>query len=138
MVRTYLDSGVLIAICRGKPELAHKALSMLNDPTREILLSEAVRLEVMPRTLYEDRRGEREALEEVFSSAQVLGWSLPVFQRAYHLACTYGIAAMDAVHLAFAVEAKAEAFITTEKPPKPLFRFNRAGGRPQVISLYES
>jgi predicted nucleic acid-binding protein len=121
MARTYLDSGVLIAICRGKPEVAQSALALLNDPDREIILSEAVRLEVMPKAIYEDRRGEREALESVLSSAQVLPWSLRVLEQAYQLACIYGIAAMDAIHLAFAVEAKAEEFVTPEKPTKPLF-----------------
>lgn len=55
MTRTYLDSGVLIAICRGKSEVAQRAFTLVNDPDREIILSEAVRLEVMPRAIYEQR-----------------------------------------------------------------------------------
>jgi predicted nucleic acid-binding protein len=135
MARTYVDSGVLIAICRGKPEVAQSALAMLNDPDHKIILSEAVRLEVIPTAIYEQRHEEQKALESVFTSAQVLPLSVPVLEQAYQLACDYGIAAMDAIHLAFAVEAEAEEFFTTEKPNKPLFRFNGSQRSPRVVSI---
>ena len=34
---------------------------------------------------------------------------------AYQIACTYGLAAMDAVHVAAALQIKADELITTEK-----------------------
>jgi|DewCreStandDraft_1066081.scaffolds.fasta_scaffold00043_64 predicted nucleic acid-binding protein len=137
MTRTYLDSGVLIAICRGKSEVAQRAFTLVNDPDREIILSEAVRLEVMPRAIYEQRHEEQKAIEEIFSLASVLEWSVPVLEEAYQLACENGIAAMDAIHLAFAVKAEADELVTTEKRSKPLFRFNTSRSSPQVVSIYE-
>jgi predicted nucleic acid-binding protein len=137
MTRTYLDSGVLIAICRGKPEVAQSALAKLNDPNRKIILSDAVRLEVMPKAIYEQRREEQKAVEDIFSSAKVLPWSVRVIKKAYQLACAYGLSAMDAIHLAFAVKAEADELVTTEKRSKPLFRFNTSRSSPQVVSIYE-
>lgn len=104
---------------------------------REIILSEAVRLEVMPRAIYEQRHEEQKAIEEIFSLASVLEWSVPVLEEAYQLACENGIAAMDAIHLAFAVKAEADELVTTEKRSKPLFRFNTSRSSPQVVSIYE-
>ncbi len=138
MGRTYVDSSVLMATYRGKQEVARRALAILNDPEREIILSDAVRLEVMPKAIYEQRPDERDALEQTFSLAVVFPWSVPVLEEAYQLACAYGIAAMDAIHLAFAVKAKADEFVTAERPTKPLFRFNGDNRSPRVVSIHES
>ena len=136
--RIYVDSSVLIAVRSGKdPQLARKALEILNNPENQIVLSDAVRLEVMPKPIYEGRYEEREAYEEVFSNAELLRWEIHVLDEAYELACKYGIAAMDAIHLAFAVKAGVDIFITGEKSNKPLFRFNNDNPRPRIISLHE-
>lgn len=54
-----------------------------------------------------------------------------ITQDAYQLACTYGIAAMDALHVAAALQIKADELITTEKPTKPMHRVKEI----QIISL---
>jgi hypothetical protein len=43
-------------------------------------------------------------------------------QQAYTEACTLGLAALDALHIAAAKSCGAEVFITTERPTTPLFR----------------
>jgi hypothetical protein len=48
------------------------------------------------------------------------------------LAKKHGLAAVDALHLASAIRQKAEEFITTELPGKPVFRV--AGVK--VVSLH--
>jgi predicted nucleic acid-binding protein len=42
--------------------------------------------------------------------------------QAQAIAATYGIAAMDALHIAAALAIGAGEFITTEKDTKPMFR----------------
>ena len=42
--------------------------------------------------------------------------------KAHTEACTFGLAALDALHLTFAKAGGAEEFITTENPTQPLFR----------------
>ena len=140
MTRTYIDAGVLIAASRGKLPLARSALQILDDPNRHLILSDAVRLEVFPKAIYEKRDREVRFYEEVFRRAEVEEWSEATLKEAYRLACEYGIGAMDAMHLAFAIAAGAEELVTTEQETKPLFRFNQENPKrkPRVRSLLSS
>ncbi|MBN3962511.1 hypothetical protein [Nostoc sp. NMS8] len=52
-------------------------------------------------------------------------------QNASEIACTYGLAAMDALHVAAALQIKADQMITTEKPTKPMHRVTKI----QIISI---
>ncbi|MCE2671859.1 MAG: hypothetical protein LW728_22240 [Microcystis sp. 49638_E5] len=40
---------------------------------------------------------------------------------SHEIAGTYGLAAMDALHVAAALQIQADELITTEKPTKPIF-----------------
>ena len=120
--RVYLDSGVLLAAFKGKDDLCNKAIQILDDPNRKLLVSDAVWLEVMPKPLYEKRRQEVEFYETVFAAAERLAWNISSLAHAAGLAQKYGIATMDAIHIAHAIDAKADEFVTSEKPSKPMFR----------------
>ena len=50
--RTFLDSGVLIAAARGVDDTALQALRILDDPDREFVSSIFVKLEVLPKAIY--------------------------------------------------------------------------------------
>jgi hypothetical protein len=54
-----------------------------------------------------------------------------IMQDAYQIACTYGLAAMDAIHVAAALQIKADELITTEKSTKPMHRVREI----QIISI---
>lgn len=41
---------------------------------------------------------------------------------SHEIAGTYGLAAMDALHVAAALQIQADELITTEKPTKPMHR----------------
>jgi len=43
-------------------------------------------------------------------------------QAAYKHACDFGMAALDALHVAAAISVGAEELVTTEKPNKPIHR----------------
>jgi hypothetical protein len=58
LIRTYLDTGVLIAIVRGLPGSARAAVDVLEDPQREFVASAFLRLEVLPKALYQRRTAE--------------------------------------------------------------------------------
>jgi predicted nucleic acid-binding protein len=53
-------------------------------------------------------------------------------QDGYNIGCQYGLAAMDALHIAAALSIGAEEFLTTEKPTKPMFQVSGI----QVISIF--
>ena len=120
--RTYIDANLLIAAFRGEGELGQRALKILDDPDRAFVASDAVRLEVQPKPRYEKRQTEIDFYDAVLNQAEHLKWSTDTLYRAHNLAEKHGIAAMDAIHVATALDAGVDEFITAEKSTKPMFR----------------
>ncbi len=123
MKRTYIDSGVLIEAVRGTNAVAMKARGIITDTNREFASSIFVKLEVLPKATYYKNADEIAFYEDFFNS--VVHWAHPddrLMQAAYQLACDFGIAAIDALHVAAAISVGAEELITTEKPNKPIHR----------------
>ncbi|NCR40057.1 MAG: type II toxin-antitoxin system VapC family toxin [Microcystis aeruginosa W13-11] len=50
---------------------------------------------------------------------------------SHEIAGTYGLAAMDALHVAAALQIQADELITTEKQPKPMHRVREI----QIVSI---
>lgn len=123
--RSYLDTGVLITAWRGLGSAGLTALEMLDDPDLLLVVSDSVWLELLPKPLHEKRRDEVEFYQAVFDRAERLPWSLEVLHLAQNLARQHGIAAMDAIHAAFAVSHFVDELVTTERPEKPLFRIEQ-------------
>lgn len=120
--RTYIDTCLLIAAFKGEGELARRAFSVLDDPQRTLVVSNAVRLEALPKARYYKREKEVEFFEAVFSQAENIAWSEQAMQDAHAIAESHGIAAMDAIHVAHALAAGVDEFVSAEKPTKPMFR----------------
>ena len=120
--RTYVDTNLLIAAWQGQGDLGIRALKVLDDPQRTIVLCRAVWLEVMPKAIYHQQAIEAAFYQEIFDAVEVREWSIEALYKAEELAKKYGIAAMDAVHLAIAIESDVDEFISAEKPQKPMFR----------------
>jgi predicted nucleic acid-binding protein len=120
--RTYIDTCLLIAAFKGEGALGRAALSVLDDPERSLVVSDAVRLEAMPKARYHQQQAEVEFYEAVFSEAENIAWDRAALQQALSIAEAHGMAAMDAIHVAHAVKAAVEEFISAEKPTKPMFR----------------
>ena len=121
--RTYIDANLLIAAFRGEGELGQRAMEILDDSNRALVLSDAVWLEVMPKPRFEKRPAEIAFYQAVFEQAEHRKWCTDTLYHAHQLAEEHGIAAMDAIHVATALNAGAEEFITAEKP---LALFNSA------------
>ena len=123
MTRTFLDAGVLIAAARGTGVIAVRAHAILDDPERVFVTSDYLRMEVLPKALYHRQSQEVLLYERFFSQAvQIVAPSASLMRQAYTEACTCGLAALDALHIAAAKFSGSEAFITTERPTTPLFR----------------
>lgn len=120
--RTYVDANVLMAAWRGKGDAGAKAMAILDDPQRALVVSDAVRLEVMPKPLYENQQQESAFYAAIFGAAEQIPWQVSTLEQAHELAQRYGIAAMDAIHVATAIAAQVDEFVSAEKPTKPMFR----------------
>ena len=132
-MKTFLDSGVLLAAWKGNSPRSVAAKKVLEDSTREFFTSDAVKLELLPKPIFEKRRLEVEFYNAHFSdAADSEPFSADLGRDALALAKQYGLAAMDALHLASAIRQGADEFITSELPGRPMFRV--AGIK--VISLH--
>lgn len=60
--------------------------------------------------------------ERFFARAHCIPLTAALVTHAYTEACTFGLSALDALHVTCAKAGNAEAFITTERPATPLFR----------------
>ncbi|MBW4637316.1 MAG: hypothetical protein KME05_03605 [Gloeocapsa sp. UFS-A4-WI-NPMV-4B04] len=55
MTCTFIDSGVLIAAARGEEAIAERALVILEDLTLEFASSIFLKLEVLPKAIYNNQ-----------------------------------------------------------------------------------
>jgi predicted nucleic acid-binding protein len=123
VTRTFLDAGVLIAAARGRGNIAERAHTVLDDPARVFVTSDYIRMEVLPKALYHRQNQEVLLYERFFSRAvQIVPPSVSLMQQAYTEACTCGLSALHAFHVAAAKVSGTEELITTERPTSPLFR----------------
>lgn len=123
MIRTFIDSGVLIQAIRGEENLANKALEILGDTDREFASSIFLKMEVLPKAIYNKQSEEVQFYQEYFAS--VTYWAMDINQiilNAYLEASQYGLGAMDALHIASAISLNVAEFITSEKPNKSIHR----------------
>ena len=97
--------------------------TILDDPGRNFVASDYLRMEVLPKALYHRQNAEVLLYEWFFSRAvHIAPPSVSLMIQAYTEAYTFGLAALDAFHIAAAKFSGAEEFITTERPTTPLFR----------------
>jgi predicted nucleic acid-binding protein len=131
---TFIDSGILVAAARGVGEYSEKAIEILTDANREFGSSEFIKMEVIPKAIYHRKTAEVQFYETFFSA--VTYWANDIEQvirDSYYIGCKYGLAAMDAFHIAAALSIGAEEFMTTEKPTKPMFNITDI----QVTSIFD-
>ena len=69
VIRTFLDTAVLITAYNGQPNLQGLALNALKDPHRILLSSPYIRHEVCPKALFNNRQLEYRFYREYFKRA---------------------------------------------------------------------
>jgi predicted nucleic acid-binding protein len=123
MIRTFIDTGVLITAARGSDNTVQRSIDILQDPDREFASSPFLKLELLPKAIYNQRQPEIVFYEAYF--AMVTYWATDleaIMAAAYREVAEFGLGAMDALHIAAAVAVGSEEFITNEKPEKSIHR----------------
>ena len=134
MTITFIDSGVLITASRGIEELSERAIAILESADREFASSEFIKLEVLPKAVYHQQNNEVEFYNTFFDAVTYWANDLNcIIQDSHNIACRYGLAAMDALHIAAAISVGAEEFVTTEKPTKPMYRVTNI----EIVYLFD-
>ena len=132
LIRTFLDTGVLITGYNGQPALQDRALAILGDPGRVFLSSPFVRHECCPKALFHKRHLEYRFYCEYFQRAAMFNDVRLILERAGREAARSGVSAMDSFHLAAAHLLNADEFLTIENPRKSIYRSKLV----KVVYLY--
>ena len=134
MKRTYLDACVLIAAFEGRAAFKKEkegekekarwqralrarqlAAKILNDPDRLFVVSDYIRLEVLPRPTSQEELEEVNFLNDIFEHAtEDLPTSPNLTRQALDIAKKYNLKGMDALHVGAAIIAKVDELVTME------------------------
>jgi len=98
MKRTFIDTGVLIAAARGQNDVAVRAMAILDDSNREFASSIFVKLEVLPKAIYNQKTLEAAFYQAFFDA--VTHWAKAeesLIANAFQEACQLGLSAIDAL-----------------------------------------
>lgn len=132
---TFLDSNVLIAAATGLGKHAPQAVSILNDSRRTFASSPFIRLETLPKAVFHKQNQEVAFYEAYFQSVnQWVADYQALVMEAEKVGSQFGLNMGDALHIAAALMAKADEFITAERPASP---FKNVQGI-NVVSIYTS
>ncbi|MFH0824563.1 MAG: type II toxin-antitoxin system VapC family toxin [Pseudomonadota bacterium] len=133
MKRTYLDANILLEAFLGKDGAWVRAMEVLDDPERSLVVSDYLRLEVLPKPIFHNRRQEVEFMQTILENASERVSTSPALTgRAVDLAGRYDMSPLDALHVSAAVEAGVDELVTLEKSSKPMCRVTEV----KVISLH--
>lgn len=121
MTLTYLDASILILASRGEEGQSRRAVDLIDDPDRTFAASSYLKLEVIPLPAYHKKADQVAFFERYFGAVSVWVDETDIVQDALREASTYGLHALDALHITAAARAGAE-FITIENPRKPMYR----------------
>ena len=121
-IRTFLDSGVLIAAYKGTPSIEAPAINILDNPNRVFLSSPFVRHEISPKALYNRQRDEYRFYQNYFGRAVFCDDLKLILSHAGKESAKSGVGAMDSLHVAAAYLLDADEFVTSEKPGKSIYR----------------
>ncbi|MFN6033269.1 MAG: hypothetical protein ACK48B_04290 [Dolichospermum sp.] len=94
MIRTFIDAGVLIYADRSQGEIAEKALQILEDENREFASSIFLKLEVLPKAIYNHQKSEVKFYEAFFE--EVSYWAKDIntiIATAYEQSSKFGVGA---------------------------------------------
>ncbi len=82
-----------------------------------------MRLETWPKAAYRSNSDELSFLESVFAAIdEWVAVDDTLIEDAIEIGRRYDIVNLDALHAAAAIRGRADRFVTTEKPGKPLYR----------------
>ncbi len=117
MKLAYLDSSIWIARTEGLPEYREKVRNELAELLEKdwlFCISDMVMLEV----LIKPSRQNQMELINIYKEGFLEAVRFPSFHTVFHSALSYaqidGVKALDAIHVAFAVQYGCELFVTTD------------------------
>jgi len=119
---TYLDTSCLIALADAEPQRKDKVVDLLAEQ-RSFIYSPFTTLETLSLAIHYRKPTRARIFRQYFNQCAFISDNLTeIMNEARRQAERYGIAGIDACHIAAAIVVTADEFYTFEKPTKPMFR----------------
>lgn len=118
MIRIALDTSALVYLVEGtsaaRERLSQRLGPVLAAPTGQVVASRLARLECRVKPLREGNSALLKQYDAIFAAEELVlvDVTAAVLDRATELRARHGFKTPDAIHLATAIEAGAEAFLT--------------------------
>lgn len=114
-MRIYLDSSIIIYLVEQVAPFVGRLVARL-EPADELVISELTRLECRVKPLKESHANLLQDYEDFFESAiaQVVTLSRRVMEEATRIRAVYGFKTPDSIHLAAAMTAGCDIFLTND------------------------
>jgi predicted nucleic acid-binding protein len=131
----YPDSSLILNVF-WEDERGKRARSILDDPLRLFVVSDYLWLETLPKMLYNKQNLQAKYADALFRRSKFVPASDAIIAQAKEFTAVYGLAGMDALHVACAIAGGVDELVTFEKPTKPFFRVP-----PEILritSLYDT
>lgn len=138
MKRTYIDANVLIAAFQGEEPDSQRAFQVLDDPDRKLVVSDYLRLEVLPKPTFHKRKEEVEFMQTVLDQAEKVHSSSDLSDKALEFAVKYDMTPIDSLHVGASSVAAVDELVTMEKPTKPICRVQEIIVKSLHSSSFES
>ncbi|NKB70188.1 MAG: PIN domain-containing protein [Candidatus Latescibacteria bacterium] len=115
-MRLYLDTAPVIYVVEQVDEYADSIDERLNQPDTVLITSQLTQLECRVKPVREANAELLRDYDEFFEEAveEIVALSCAVIDRATHIRAHFNFKTPDAIHLAAAVEAKCEMFLTND------------------------
>jgi predicted nucleic acid-binding protein len=121
--RTSIGADVIINALRVDDKKRYLiAFKILEDKNRILLVSDYLRLETLPKPIYNRQALQVAFINKIFEQAELIRSNDFIIEKAMDLASQYGLNGMDALHIASAISGKADELVSFERPGKPFYR----------------
>ncbi len=116
MTRLYLDAAPVVYVVERVSGFAEAVDARLSNSDVVLIASELTRFECRIRPLRDSNARLLQDYEEFFSEAveSIVELARPVLDRAAEIRARHKLSAPDAIHLAAALQAKCDQFLTND------------------------
>ena len=131
MIRTFVDTGVLILFARVDVRDQLRVMPFMYDPQRRFVVSPFVELELLPTPMRTGRADQLKFYREFLTKAEWIVDLKKIVEETFEVLLETSMPLADALHVGAASAADCDELLTAERPGRAMF----ANRRVKVVSI---
>jgi len=96
LLKSYIDANLILNAFSDQPDIVRKVMGILTDSARDLMVSDYVELETLPKMRYFKQEEQVMFTEGVLHRSIYIHSSDAIVKQAHYLANTYGLSCIDA------------------------------------------